>query len=87
MRKTIRIEVTAEDIAKGRRQSACACPIALAMERVGACPVVGTDAANISFGYRRFDHVELPPEATEFITKFDDGDTSVRPFSFDLELP
>lgn len=91
----IRVEVTAEDIAKGVPQECNSCPVAIAVGR--ACPAavkVGVDGATIDI-YAAWDVesdakseyvvARTPREVNEFIKRFDNGDP-VGPFSFDLEV-
>ena len=88
MGKTIRVEVAAEDIAKGERNNYFACPVALALKR--ACGV-----SNAAVRPRRISiwntgefgcSVATPPSVRSFFEIFDAGLT-VKPFAFDLELP
>ena len=86
MGKTIRVEVTAEDIAKGERRVAWRCPIALACGRVFGEPIIGRDGCNLTVEGRRLTDVELPAVAKRFTLDFDEC-RPVEPFAFDLELP
>ena len=88
----MRIEVTAEDIAKGERLRACRCPVALALSRAGfeepeVYPSYGPDdyspggAGEIIAGGDRF---ALPLTVDRFVAAFDEG-KPVEPFAFDLD--
>lgn len=86
----IRVEVTAEDIANGRRYHASACPVALACKRVfpsDSEPYV--NGLNVSFGrWGERRSVVVPGSVLEFINRFDaPKPLPVKPFSFDLDLP
>ena len=85
----IRIDVTAEHIAKGRRVSCHLCPIARAMKPVvdGRISIaeenvygILKDRPQIQWSRR------LPRRAQAFICAFDDG-LPVKPFSFILTIP
>lgn len=79
--ETRRIEVTAEDIAHGRRNSPYSCPIARAASRVLVGPDVVVDGIYIEFGEDQL--VELPVKAKWFAAKFDEkGRAAVKPFGF-----
>lgn len=79
-----RIEVTQEDIEKGKLGECSACPIALAMRRATGKPFeVGTDIYWLGFDLRS--ERMLPPEAALFVSDFDDK-KPVQPFSFEIEL-
>ncbi len=76
-----RVHVTAEDIAKGRRDSCVDCPIARALKRVTTDEVQVT-SENIQLG----DASVHPPHAARmFVFAFDEG-RPVEPFSFSLEV-
>lgn len=78
------VEVTAQDIAKGERQSCFACPIALALSR-HMFPTPAVNRNYIESTDRPWVR-ELPSEARDFITDFDTGQL-VSPFTFKLSLP
>jgi hypothetical protein len=81
----MRIEVTAEDIADGLRNSAYECPIALACKRVGV-PVPFVETDQVSNGVQGVP-APLPREARDFIDRYDDGE-DVEPFAFEInEVP
>lgn len=86
MRK--RIEVTKEDIAKGKRLQPESCPIARAMTRtLGRDVCVGAetwrwyDERKVAELYR-----ELPLSAVVFRQRFD-SELSVEPFHFFVNVP
>jgi hypothetical protein len=77
------IHVTQEHIDKGLK-SCGGCPIALALRDAGFNDVVVFQRRFIYDARRGSPSHTLPPEAREFIEKFDKGRT-VQPFSFELE--
>ena len=89
--RTVRIEVTAEDIAAGLRNNACQCPVARAAQR--ACNVESSRKLGV---FRRkgglaletwdTDGPQLPKDVVEWVYRFDGG-LPCEPFSFELELP
>lgn len=83
----MRITVTAEHIKRGRRQSARACPVALAIRTAtGWQAEVGLFAIDLADRRDRFRmYVRTPPSAAEFIRRFD-GCLNVAPFAFDLDV-
>jgi hypothetical protein len=90
---TVRIEVTADDIAEGRRHSCERCPIALATRRaLRAHPHLGFHGAffgAIGFYTLELDSIEFLPSpeiAKHFVRDFDCGDP-VAPFAFDQPIP
>jgi hypothetical protein len=76
------IQVTQEDISNGRRASCTDCPIALGLDRsLGfRCDGVGSLFAQISG-----EDIALPPNALNFLNRFDAG-LPVQPFEFELDL-
>jgi hypothetical protein len=78
--RTIRIEVTAEDIATGKMMHGDECPVALALRReTGVKWLVGSHyTVHPDDGYK----VDLPPIATDFVYSFD-RELPVEPFSFE----
>lgn len=82
--KTLTVTVTADDIAEGEALSCSACPVALAIRRLGY------PHARVDWGYammRGYDaRIELPPAAVKFIEDFDDGRV-VHPFVFEFNVP
>jgi hypothetical protein len=87
----IRVEVTADDIAKGGAMSCGNCPVARALTRLGV--KVEVFGAGVDFyvkgtvGYGDYiGYAVLPVEAREFIHAFD-TDREVAPFTFEIELP
>jgi len=86
MSRTVRIEVTAEDIAKGRRWECTLCPVSRAIARVLDCrPQVGPDSVTLFCNARRFEDVRLPESAQRFIQDFDARVGRPAPFAFDLD--
>ena len=83
MGKTIRIEVTAEDIAAGKPDKCRECPIALAAIRAG---IPEANVKKRCIFVAPTVRVLLPDAAQRFIDDFDEF-REVEPFSFDLELP
>lgn len=87
----MRVDVTQDDIDRGRPRVACACPIAKAVERCCGYEYVLVGHRDVR-GYRPGDvrrivipATPLPSEAAAFVRDFDAG-RSVSPFSFDLEV-
>lgn len=85
--KTITVDVTAGDIARGTPGSGCQCPVALAVERAlpGFNLYVGPEVAYLGFD-QTGKTLSLPDEARAFIARFDLG-LLVEPFTFDLTVP
>ncbi len=86
----MQIEVTADDIAQGKRGDTFSCPIARACCRAYGIEQKKTGVVKITqsdFYVRRLgqthDPFEGPPEARRFIEEFD-WDWFVQPFSFEL---
>lgn len=87
-RKTLKIQVTQEDIDKGEIKSSYLCPVALALSRAGLVPLV-LGASNIEirtkndYQYSQLKTVTPMGEAKlkSFIFNFD-GRRTVEPFSF-----
>lgn len=83
----MKIVVTQEDIAHGKRACMFDCAVALALKRAGVKFIklsyneiitkVGPDGLEV------LESIPLPPEATQFIVDFDDQ-TPVSPFEFEL---
>ena len=90
--RTVVVEVTAEDIAKGKREDCESCPIACALLRAAGTPRAFIDGNEMAAG--DWDgvfplveqRVPVPPDAAGFIADFDDG-RLVKPFTFTVELP
>lgn len=77
------INVTAEHIARGKRNDGFRCPVALAFaEGVGHVFVASDCVARGAFGGILCD---LPSEVAAFIDAFDEG-VAVSPFAFEVEL-
>jgi hypothetical protein len=86
--KRVRVEVTAEDIARGRSCANGSCPIARAARRVLGCPV-SVGSCSIA-GKGKGWVTSLPRKARDFIRAFDDIDGALRPvkpFAFTLRIP
>lgn len=88
MSRTVTVEVTAEDIERGKPRAACDCPVALAAGRVFESPHVGVfrvgddlDLFVLGFGQMR-----PSEEMRRFVDDFDAG-RPVAPFTFTVELP
>ena len=88
-KKYLSIEVTAEDIENGERDSSSACPIALAVDR----SVIGLDFFSVSHFYIRLNFKNgtcmyfcLDKKTSDFIDRFDAG-KSVKPIAVKLPLP
>lgn len=90
--RTIKIEVTADDIENGSARRARCCPIALACRRAGledpaVFPGMRDGQGSIFHGPadpivgRK--HIPLPEVAAEFIIAIDEG-AEVEPFSFEV---
>lgn len=82
------IEVTAEDIRDGIRNSCRLCPVARAIQRA-----TGLDLVWVSSSFVEFRHqdqplkvLDLPSEAAKWIRDYDLG-RGMQPFSFDLPIP
>ena len=79
----IHVEVTQEDIEQASRASASTCPIARAVKRAtGANRVTVYDA--ILIDGEDFEKYHTPPEAFEWLKRYDDGH-KVEPISFTLK--
>jgi hypothetical protein len=85
---SLRVEVTAEDIAVGRPGKCCYCPVALAISRACGPGFIGVSSKNVGFLFHRArpKFVPLPEVARRFICDFDSG-RAVAPFAFDLDVP
>ena len=82
--RTITVVVGDEHINKGRKQSCCHCPIALAMLDAGVLsPAVHKKAFFVGGGD---DLINLPGDAIKFIDFFDNG-RPVEPVSFEIDIP
>ena len=77
------IEVTKEDIEKGKPQNAVACPIAIALERqTGHKWSVGVRYCTRLAAWT-WNDLLLPPAAVRFVRAFDLG-CDVAPFAFEV---
>lgn len=88
----MKISVTREDIAAGKRHECGACPVALAVAR-HLCDGVAPQVGYFTIQYRRLadqqtlTHVSwLPAPASEWIEDFDHR-RPVEPFDFELKIP
>lgn len=81
----MKITVTQDDIAAGVRDSCFKCPIARAVNRAFGIDnaVVGPREVSHYRGNRKLWQFPLPPEARQFITRFDHG-LPVAPMEFEL---
>jgi len=92
MSRTVVVEVTAGDIAAGKREDCEGCPIACALRRAAGTPRAFVDGAELAAGNwdgvhpYDSDRVRMPREAVDFVLDFDEG-RDVRPFAFTVELP
>lgn len=97
-RTTVRVDVTQADIDAGERDSCEKCPIALALNRLLISGLgITVEATDVLFwgvsGYPEDDEsadpalhsLELPPVASDFIERFDRGE-SVTPCSFQVSV-
>lgn len=83
MTEKITVQVTEEDIKGGLRESCHACPIALALKRLGyERPTVDGVAIDLD----TLTTIPSPDVVNDFVIAFDKGD-KVKPFAFDLEIP
>ena len=80
----MRIDVTQEDIDRGKRSRPCECPLAIAASRATGRPCsVGLDRIGFDDGLAL--EWPLPDIAFKFRWDFDNGQP-VQPFGFDLPL-
>lgn len=79
--KTYRVQVTADDIRRGKRESSHYCPIARALKRTFHTYVVSVVGEDVCV---REDEYLLPEEAVEFQWAFDVAEP-VKPFEFEME--
>lgn len=88
----LRVEVTAEDIAKGERGMGCNCAIAHALRRAGyPSPFVQPWGAPKRGPFIRLDVdddslIDLPSGAALLARLWDEGD-KIAPFAFEIEVP
>ena len=88
----VSIRVKKEHIDSGEMMSCNTCPVALAITSVlgshCTCAVNAIDVYIVDGKSWDSVFVKLPKSACNFIDKFDDfGKTSVKPFSFKLDIP
>ncbi len=86
---TIRVEVTAEDIAKGKIADCKKRPAALAINRATGRDDASVGISDVSFPTQSAIAFLLPGKVQDFICDFDMEDPSLpaQPISFDLTLP
>lgn len=77
----MKIEVKRSYIRKGIQNSQNNCPIAISVRKSFGIDNVEVNCGDMKIGKRKFD---LPLEAQDFITAFDDNKSSVEPFSFEI---
>lgn len=77
------INVTQEDIERGKRNSCFQCPLVYAISRALDCGV--HVHRNCFFVRDELDDYSLPQSAIDFIAAFDAGE-KVEPFSFEVEV-
>ncbi len=81
----MKVEVTAKHIAKGDRNLAESCPVALALKDLGASWVVAdTDHVNFCLNGQRMS-CGFPEDVEHWIEDFDTG-CEVEPITFDLPI-
>lgn len=81
----LKINVTQECIDAGVPTEPAHCPIAVAVENMGAYNIeIGSDWAIAEWNDRVI-NTELPLSAQEFIAAFDE-DKPVEPFEFEIEI-
>lgn len=80
----LKVDITAEDIAKGVPGSAFSCAFARAMSGAAGMPVT-VDGLYVSFAGVR-EPVTLPPDAEKWVERFDNGEP-VTPASFLIPVP
>jgi hypothetical protein len=86
----MRIDVTADDIRRGKMEDCCRCPVALAAARAFGLTTTGswlTSPVRVfpsSLAIEEKDLIRLPPGVAAFICAFDMG-MPVAPFFFELE--
>lgn len=76
----MKIKVTEEHIAKGRRGCCERCPVALAIREMTPCESVRVSSVILRIADT---HVALPWHAGVFVTDYDQG-RPVQPFEFEL---
>lgn len=89
----LHVDVTTDDIAEGRRYSACYCPVARALQRAlgpGVQTCVSPDSALLrprlpAPTLARGGRWSLPVPVRDFVTAFDAG-LPVASFAFDIDL-
>lgn len=86
----LHVEVTDDDIARGRRLNGRRCPIARAVRRLGYRGVTVCDELVLKQGPNHWVEYRLPFEAAAFMWRFDtepaDRKGPVEPFAFTTRL-
>jgi hypothetical protein len=82
MTRRVRVEVTADDIAKGERRVCGACPLAVAIERATSTPTLVWYRSAFIGGAK----ADLPAVAQDARQVLDSGGDHA-PFAFDLDIP
>jgi hypothetical protein len=84
----LEIEVTPDDIARGRPEESLSCPVALAIKRTTGAGLVSVDGNDICIGFRPDGSLPVrfatPAEVVDFIELFDEYDEG-KPFRFTLD--
>lgn len=80
MRRTLIVEVTADDIKNGKPQNACECPVARAIKRVfpSSNPYINADGLEWR-PYGALEDWPITDEALDFLDLFDSGELVVEP--------
>lgn len=87
------IQVTADDIAQGKMQSAVSCPVALALRRITGLRAyvlsrwVSLVSDDYCGGCADVVTVFSPPEVMDFVTSFDFSRSAVVPTELTFEVP
>jgi hypothetical protein len=82
----VRIEVTEEDIDRGKPEDRCACPVARAVRRAVGIPTsVAMDKIVVDYATPWQTEIWTPDEVSIFVELFDIGG-AVEPFAFELEF-
>jgi hypothetical protein len=84
----LEIEVTPDDIARGRPEESLSCPVALAIKRTTGAGLVSVDGDDIRISFRPDGSppvlFDTPAEVVAFIDLFDEYDEG-EPFRFTLD--
>jgi len=82
----VRVEVTEEDIRRGKRNTCTRCPVARALRRSGVISPSVYHSRAIFGRNGQWWGGDLPQKVTDFICAFDDREP-VKPFSFVISVP